>query len=318
MTIREATIVQSDRLHWPCEFCIGRGYLIDPSIPEHNPNREVHCNECDGGGRRIHVFCYGGGWQSTAALVLAARGEIPFRTFLFANVGNDSERLATIEYVHRYAVPFAEDNGIDLHELYRARRDGTIETLYQRLTRDGGKSLPIPMRMSGGHPASRSCTADFKVRVVGSWLKEHGANQRSRAIVGMGISLDEMHRANEKKAQPYEELVYPLLAHEPKIRRADCPGIITSAGLPVPPKSACWFCPLHRIRAWAEMRRDDPQQFGAACDLEAYLSAREQALGRGPVFMSDRLLPLAEAIPAAQEPLFDDEDGDCDNGWCMT
>lgn len=46
----------------------------------------------------LRVISYGGGVQSTALLVLAASGRIDFRTFLFANVGDDSEHNATLVY----------------------------------------------------------------------------------------------------------------------------------------------------------------------------------------------------------------------------
>jgi hypothetical protein len=39
----------------------------------------------------LRFFSYGGGVQSTAALVLAAQGKIDYPVFLFANVGDDSE-----------------------------------------------------------------------------------------------------------------------------------------------------------------------------------------------------------------------------------
>ena len=37
----------------------------------------------------LQVISYGGGVQSTAMLVLSARGELPYRVGLFANVGED-------------------------------------------------------------------------------------------------------------------------------------------------------------------------------------------------------------------------------------
>ena len=43
----------------------------------------------------LRVFSYGGGVQSTAALVLASQHKIDFKTFLFCNVGDDSENPAT-------------------------------------------------------------------------------------------------------------------------------------------------------------------------------------------------------------------------------
>jgi sugar/nucleoside kinase (ribokinase family) len=104
----------------------------------------------------LRVISYGGGVQATALLVLAATKRIDFGVFLFANVGDDSEDRATLDYLNRWAKPYAARHGIQLIELHRHRRDGTTETLYGRLTRPGSRSLPIPVRMSNGarRPAS--------------------------------------------------------------------------------------------------------------------------------------------------------------------
>ncbi|MEU8804899.1 hypothetical protein AB0C35_45775, partial [Spirillospora sp. NPDC048819] len=59
----------------------------------------------------IRAFSYGGGWQSTAALVLAAQGHIDFDRFLFANVGDDSEHPATLRYIREHAAPYAAAHG---------------------------------------------------------------------------------------------------------------------------------------------------------------------------------------------------------------
>lgn len=250
----------------------------------------------------LRVISYGGGVQSTALLVLAAQQVIDFPVFLFANVGDDSEDPATLQYLHRYALPYAASHGIGLHVLDRHRRDGTTETLYGRLVRHGSRSLPIPVRMSNGAPGTRSCTADFKIRVIGKWLKAHGANDTHKATVGIGISLDEIQRLNNRRAMPYEQPVYPLLDHHPPLRRADCAAIIAAAGLPVPPKSACWFCPMHRPAAWAQMRRDRPTLFAEACALESLLNQRRETLGKDPVWLTRFNRPLSD-LPAAQDML---------------
>ncbi|WP_238005879.1 phosphoadenosine phosphosulfate reductase [Dactylosporangium sp. AC04546] len=268
----------------------------------------------------IRVISYGGGVQSTALLVLAAQQRIDFGTFLFANTGDDSEDPATLDYLHRYAQPYAAVHGIELHELHRTRRDGSVETLYGRLTREGSRSLPIPVRMSNGAPGTRSCTADFKIKVVGRWLKEHGARPNTPATVGIGISLDEIERVNRRRAMPYEIPVYPLLDLRPPMRRHDCELVIAAAGLPIPSKSACWFCPLKPVRRWAEMRRDREALFREACALEALLNARRCSLGRDPVWLTRFNMPLARAVQVAQGmlPGFGDDDGTCDNGACFT
>ncbi|MFI0484366.1 phosphoadenosine phosphosulfate reductase [Actinomadura sp. 9N215] len=264
----------------------------------------------------LRAFSYGGGWQSTAALVLAAQGEIDFRRFLFANVGDDSEHPGTLRYIREHAVPFAAAHDIELRQLHRTRRDGTIETLYGRLMREGSRSIPIPVRMSNGAPGTRSCTADFKIRVIGRWLKAHGAGPTNPATIAIGISVDEIHRANARRHEPYERIVYPLL--DLGIRRADCPRIIRSAGLPVPPKSACWFCPFHRLTTWQDMRRTQPALFTKACHLEATINKRRAHLGKDPVYLTRYNTPLADAVPTADPLPFEDGEGTCDTGWCFT
>jgi len=264
----------------------------------------------------LRVVSYGGGVQSTALLVLAVAGRIDFPVFLFANVGEDSEHPATLAYLRRWAMPYAAAHGIALHELHRVRRDGSTETLYGRLTRPGSRSLPIPVRMSNGAPGTRSCTADFKIRVVGRWLREHGATADRPATVGLGISLDEIQRANTRRGEPHERIVYPLLQARPPLRRADCEQIIRAAGLPVPAKSSCWFCPFHRPGRWAAMRRTEPDLFARACHLEDLLNHRRADLGRDPVWLTRFNQPLADAVPAAEDPLPGLEEAGCDGGWC--
>lgn len=263
----------------------------------------------------MRVFAYGGGWQSNAALVLAAQGKLDYQTFLFCNVGDDSEDPATLRYVREHAMPYAEANSLQLHELHRIKRDGTTETIFGRLTKQGSRSLPIPVRMSNGAPGTRSCTADFKIKVIGKWVKQHGASPADPATIAIGISLDEIERANARRAAPYERLDYPLL--DLRVRRADCPDIIRSAGLPLPPKSACWFCPLHRESAWTDMRRDRPELFIAACALEDILNQRRRELGKDHVYLSRFGQPLRDVISEGQGTLFDG-DGQCDSGWCFT
>lgn len=275
---------------------------------------------------QLRVIAYGGGVQSTALLVLAAELRIDFQIFLFANVGDDSEDPLTLAYVEAHAKPFAKRAGIELHELHRVPRKGAfkgkVETLYGRLTREGSRSLPIPVRMSNGAPGTRSCTADFKIATMGRWLVEQGASGDTKATVGVGISLDEIERVNNRRNMPYETTVYPLLDHQPPLRRQDCVRIIQAAGLPVPSKSSCWFCPFHRPSTWGEMRRDRPELFERAAGLEDLLNRRRDALDRDPVYLTRFNRPLRDAIPAAQQmlPLLDqpeDDETQCDNGVCF-
>lgn len=268
----------------------------------------------------LRAISYGGGVQSTALVVLAATGRIEADVALFANVGDDSEHPATIRYVHDVAIPWAAERGLTIHELHRVKRDGTTETLMGRLMKPDSRSIGIPVRMADtGAPGTRSCTMDFKIGVVRRWLKGHGASAATPADVLIGISTDEIERIGNRRTQRGESPRYPLI--DLGLDRAACAQVIRDAGLPVPPKSACFFCPFHNRQAWAEQRRDEPDLFERSVQLERTLNARRDLLGKDHVFLTRYGRPLDEAIAEAQATLpgLEPEGHEtCDSGACWT
>lgn len=269
----------------------------------------------------LRIISYGGGVQSTALVILAAQGRLgKIDAALFANVGDDSEHPATLDYVRNIAKPWAAEHGVSVIELARTMRDGSTRTLWQEITKEGSRSIKIPVRMSDtGAPGNRSCTHDYKIAVVAKWLKQHGATNANPAEVMIGISTDEYHRANNKKTLPYEIATYPLLDF--KLDRTACADIIRQAGLPVPPKSSCFFCPFHRLQTWREMRRDEPELFWKSVELERHINTVRANLDRKPCYLTDRKMPLDQAAQEAGPTLFDGDlfnDGKCDEGYCWT
>jgi hypothetical protein len=273
----------------------------------------------------LTTISYGGGVQSTAMLVLAAQGKLGYTVdaALFANVGDDSEHPDTLNYVRKIATPWAAERGIAVHELRKVKRDGSpARGLWSHIMdHDDADKLrePIPVRGMNGGPLSRSCTSDWKIKVVGKWLKAHGANKYAPATVCIGISTDEIQRVNNKRAMPYEIPVYPLIDLE--LDRSACQRVIADAGLTVPPKSSCYFCPFHRPQMWMEMRRDEPELFWKSVELEKTLIDRRTYLGKDPVFLTRFNRPLADAIGEAQDMLpgfSGPEIETCDEGYCWT
>jgi hypothetical protein len=268
----------------------------------------------------IRVVSYGGGVQSTALLVLAARRDIDYRTFLFANTGDDSEHPDTLAFVRQVAMPYAETHLIELVELNRLHRrgphKGERKTLYADLLREGSRSIPIPIHMAAAGPGTRQCTEDFKINVLARELKRRGATAHFPATVALGISVDEIERARPgvDARVPVQNRTYPLL--DLGYSRRDCTRIIAAAGLEVPPKSSCWFCPFHGPEAWRRLRRNRPELFERAIALEATLNERRAALGRDPVYLSAKARPL-HLVVDDQMTLFGD-DGSCDGGHCFT
>lgn len=268
----------------------------------------------------VRAISYGGGVQSTALVVLAARREINFPLAIFSNVGDDSEHPATLSYVREIAVPWASERGVEIVEVVRSYRDGTpypslLEYHRENVHKTGATPLPVKM---GEGIANRTCTAHWKAQVVSRVLRARGATVDTPADLALGISVDEMHRATNKRDRNFENRVFPLL--DLGMTRRDCESVIRSEGLPVPPKSACWYCPFTPARRWAEIRRDDPSTFEAVADLEDELLDERARHGKRPFYWTDRLKPMRVAIPIAQDTLpgLEPESESCDDGYCFT
>ena len=263
----------------------------------------------------LRVFSFGGGVQSTAALVLAAQGKIDYQTFLFCNVGADSENPDTLRYVEEVSKPYAKTYGLELIELQKVRRSGTVDTIYSHIMRSQ-RSIGLPVHMSNGAPGCRACTADFKIAVCAKWLRAHGATASNPATVGLGISLDEFHRMRNDSGIPYEKLAYPLI--DLRLDRAACLSVIRSAGLPPPPKSSCYFCPYHSRRMWQELRDEKPDPFAKAVHLEEVINARRVMLGKDQVYLSRKCKPLPMATSDhVQLSIPEFEDDLCESGYCF-
>lgn len=268
----------------------------------------------------LRLFSNGGGVQSIAALVLSAQGVIDYPVHVFSNVGAKAENPETLRYVHEVAIPYAEKHGIEFvvteRRFVKGERAGQPEDLYDRLTKEGSRSIPIPLRMNGnGAPGRRSCTVDFKIKVLSRFARERGATKDEPARVGLGISLDEFERMRTDSGEAYQVLEYPLI--DLRLTRDGCAALIARAGLPVPPKSSCYFCPFHRPSVWMQLRIEQPDLFEKAADLEETLNKRLTALGKDPVWLTRFLKPLREAIAPQTMMDFDEFDA-CESGYCMT
>jgi hypothetical protein len=261
----------------------------------------------------MDAFSFGGGIQSVAVMVLMARGDVPRAPLLFANVGEDSEWPGTLTYYATEVQPYAERHGLDLQTVRRTKRDGSQPTLLEALS-DDSANIPIPVRYAGGAPGKRNCTNHWKVQVVGQRLRAMGFTTKRPAVLGLGISTDEWQRAKDSRLTNVRH-VFPLL--DLRLSRDACIRLIETEGLPVPPKSACWFCPMKGLADWRAMQRDHPETFGRAVALERTFSARRRRRGKDAVYLSSRCQPLDVVVSPAQASMFENR-SECESGYCMT
>lgn len=259
----------------------------------------------------IRAASYGGGVDSTALLVLAARCEIDVQRAYFANVGR-AENPDTIRYVHEVAIPYAEANGIELTIVQRTRRDGTPVDLWDDAIKPS-RTIPVPMRMSNGAPGNRTCTFDWKIKPVAKALKAIGATPANPAVLALGIGIDEYQRMSTSRIA-WIQHDYPLI--DRRMDRAAAVALIESAQLPVPGKSSCIWCMFKRKAQWLEMLRHQPAQFAEAVAFEQAINRKRRAIGRDDVWLTSAGKPLDQAIvDDGQTSMF--EGATCDiGGYC--
>lgn len=163
------------------------------------------------------------------------------------------------------------------------------------------KFLRIPAFTANGDGSEsmihRQCTGEYKLVPIQRKVRELlGLKPRQRAgakkaTALIGISLDEAHRMKPSRV-PYIENTYPLV--DAGIRRDECIRIIKKAGVPVPRKSACVFCPYHDNAYWRDLKENFPEEFAVAVAYDKRIRNSTRAGERLPAFLHRSLKPLDE------------------------
>jgi hypothetical protein len=133
------------------------------------------------------------------------------------------------------------------------------------------------------------CSNEWKQRVSQRYLRETGVGPDVTVTTWIGFTLDEKHRIKGYGEHPWLRS-YPLV--DLMLSRADCETIITSHGLPMPSKSACWMCPHRSNEEWRDIRDNHPTEWEQACDMDDQLRAAD---ARGAVYLHASRMPLRDA-----------------------
>jgi len=277
-----------------------------------------HWNAISNQVEKHYIFSFGGGVQSVAAMVLAAQGKIPYDTFVFSNVGHDSENPSTLEYIEQIVAPYMQQHKLRFEVVQRLNKAQQPVTLYEYNMNPNNRSVTIPAHLKDGGPGQRSCTSDWKVRVIDKWIKTHCTGL---VYVGLGISVDEFTRMKKlkpvalRKAGPLKSTRYPLI--DLRLTRDACIRIIQAEGLPIPEKSSCWFCPFHSAKAWLDLSVQQPDLFAKAVDLEEHINAKRELKGKDQLRLHTSWKPLSQVVSGDQMAMFPEEDDNCEGGYCF-
>lgn len=189
------------------------------------------------------VASYGGGTNSTAMLIgLQERGE-RVDHILFADTGG--EKPHTYEHNARFS-EWLVAHGYPPITVVRKEALTLEQDCLNR------KALPS---IAYGF---KSCSDHFKVRPQRKYLESIGIINHTKLI---GFDMDEPQRA-----KPIKGNRYPLL--EWGWGRDECVQAIERAGLPLPGKSACFFCPSSKKAEIKVLRRMYPDLASRAVAME--------------------------------------------------
>lgn len=244
----------------------------------------------------IHVISLGAGVQSSTMALMAAHGEITPRPDSAIFADTQGEPKAVYEWLDwlEPKLPFP------VHRVTAGNLWASASTL--RRTRDGERtyiSTGIPVYTVEGlrkGMGRRQCTRTFKIEPINRQVKKILGLKRipmdSSVLAEMwiGISTDEADRMKPSH-QSWLRSTWPLI--DAGMSRDDCIAWMLAKGYPVPPRSACTYCPFHDDAEWLRLK---PVEFADAVSKERQLQAayaESTALRSVPYFHAARI-PLGE------------------------
>lgn len=257
----------------------------------------------------IEYLSLGAGPPSVALAILNAWGEIQPKAecIVFADTGG--EKQETYRLIPVYATWLAE-HGYDLVTVQS--KDGKLQDYVRE------RSVPIPIHTESGQ-GRRQCTDKWKIQPIEQYLhRVYGRSTALTAQLGLAYDMKDQIRMRDPRVKRNRNR-YPLV--EKKITRAMTVEIIKTAGLPVPPWSACYFCPLQSNGRWQQVASSSPDDFAAAVDLDEFIRERGMRNGKGPLWLHYSRKPIQRLFTSAQAPMdvsVPDDSGSCDSGHCFT
>lgn len=249
------------------------------------------------------VWSCGGGTQSGAIAALIGMGKLPTPDIAFmADTGY--EKTGTWPFVEAFIRPQLARVAVDLQIIESADFGGN--QLFGGA--DDHSPLMPGFTTQGGAIGKLSafCSGTWKRDVGERFLRSLGV---ATARNWIGISLDEIRRVRKQRRQ-WLELWYPLIFAVP-MRRIECVELIRSAGWSGPiPRSACYMCPNMGDAEWIDLKMNSPEDFAAACAVEAEVRAVDPHF-----YCHASCRPLPDVDFFAQSSMFAERD--C-TGGCFT
>lgn len=213
------------------------------------------------------VVSYGGGRDSTAVLVQLHKLGVRPDLILMADTGG--EKVETYRYV-AYFSDWLVSVGLPAVTVVRYRpRTATYTTLEGQCL----KTEMLPSLAYGGG----TCALKYKVEPMNKFCATWAPAvewwaRGGKVLKAIGYEADEGNRLSNAMCReitnpdPRYEYCYPLMDWGWTVR--ECVECIADAGLEVPPKSACFFCPASSLGEIVWLRDNHPDLYERSVRIE--------------------------------------------------
>lgn len=249
----------------------------------------------------LNVLSLGAGVQSTTMALMAAHGQIdPMPdAAIFADTQSEPEAV----YAHLKWLMSPNVLPFPVHIVSKGNLgQATLDVAEGRAERCDSPPLWIQSEeVNSSAPIGRSCTREYKIIPIIKKAEELAGlvprQRKPKTVVitqWIGISTDEIVRA-KKSDRAHIEHRWPLI--EKRMNRTDCMSWLRAHGYPVPPKSACTFCPYKQNDQWRHLRDRSPKEWTQTVEFDRRLRTGDRSWPRtsGPVFLHRDLVPLDQA-----------------------
>lgn len=267
----------------------------------------------------MKVISLGMGVQSTAMYYMSSMGILPRAdNAIFADTGR--EKTATLTYLDFLKKWQHENNGIPIIVIHTK----LYEDLMQKSQTDE-RFAKIPAFTKNEDSIGmlqRQCTYDYKILPIDKEIRsmcgmKHGQRMTTNVEVWKGISLDEYDRMSYPNVG-WKTHVYPFVGYSVskkdtrkfdglRMSRADIRAWYEKNNLPIPVKSSCVFCPYQSDAAWARLKKDFPEDFSAAVEVDEKIRDMSKKGIKSPVFLHKTCKPLKDIPFDAQMDLWHGE-----------
>ena len=252
----------------------------------------------------LRILSFGAGVQSTCILRMSLDGELPaLDHVIFADPG--AELPGTYENVDMLEA-ICTQRGIGFHRVitHRSRSAGDIWT--DLLGTDDSmrwSSPPFYVRQLDGGIGMirRQCTSDYKTDAIDRKFRElcglaPGSRGPKEEIAEQWLGIHAGEKARMKcSTKRWYRVLHPLIELV-NMTNGDCVAWLVNRGYPVPPKSACAFCPYQSDRRWLDLSMHHPEIFAQCVDLDEHIRGAAATAFKGEVYLHRSAQPLAEVI----------------------